>query len=170
MPNLKDYLEITAAFATIVAAFLAIYAIVVKRNELFRGSIYNRQIDELILFRSRLISVWYQLHYMGFWSRSIASQNRTLARFETEQPDDWAAYKKFQEEMLAIYYTCTVGNHWMFPEWFAKPDREFVDALESIAPFTFSKLSEKSASEIVVMQNILLKQISRLDDSIRSRR
>ncbi len=164
---LMDTTAIAASIASVCILFLAFYAVVVKRNELFKGSIYSKQIDELISIRHRIQSIWFQIYYSHFWSLNLISLKRSIVEFQQEQPGQWVAYSKFQDDCRYVFYAFSHGENGLFPNWFKPKDhQDLLAALNRIVPFTFHALSGKTSEEIQVFQNLLLRKISDIDASL----
>jgi len=155
------------AITSLITTVLAFYAIVVKRKELFKGSIYNKQVDELISIRQMLQSILFQVHFTHFWADNIVSLNRSIKDFEQEQPEDWQAYRKFQEECKYIMYAFMSEENGLMPKWFKLNNhKDLVAILKGLEPFTFSALSKKKSDEILTFQNLLLKKIAAIDKAL----
>ena len=165
--TVSNIIGIIANLATILASGVAFYAIVIKRNEIFRGSIYNRQVDELLSVRKKLQDIWFQIHYVHFWSHNIVSLNRSIDEFAKSQPEDWRTYLDFQDKCKYVYYAFSQAENGLFPKWFKpKEHADLVDAFKDFRPFTLHALSKKNGEEIQDYQNLLLKKISAIDDAL----
>lgn len=158
---------LVSAIVSVLSFGLAFWALIVKRKEIFRGSIYNRQIDELLSVRRRLHEVWRQVPQTYFWAQNIKSLDRTLEEFKISQPEDWSAYRKFQTDCEYLFYSFAHPKNGLLPSWYRPgPNNDLAETLRKIAPFTMSRLMNLSQDEIESFQNILLQKISLIDDAL----
>lgn len=163
---LDTLVKITNIFAS-VATVLAVVVAYFKRNELFRGSIYNKQIDALLDLRQRLHRTWYQIYYSHFWAKNITTLNKSLLEFEKEQPRDWLDHQRFQEDCKFILYTFSSEKNGTLPSWFKPANhKDLVAGVEKLMPFTISALASKSSEEVTSFQNLLTEKIRSIDIAI----
>lgn len=147
---------------------LAFYTLIYKRNEVFRNTLQNRQIDELGRLREKLFDVWFDIYYVKGFADNIHKPDRSIVEFQREQPDDWEQYQRYKKNSLAIFYKLGFEEYYLFPSKFdPKALSELRANMEGFAPFTIANLIEKDWEQIKYYQNLLLKSIGYFDKILR---
>ena len=154
METILEYGQKLSPWATMFACGYGFYALIVKRRELFRGSIYNRKIDELLIIRHKLHCIWMSIDSCHNWSKF--SVYKSLLALENDSPEDWETYQNFRKDCGYIFYTFSHENNALLPDWF-KPNthEDLLKSFTEIAPFTLDALSKKNHTDILDFQNFL---------------
>lgn len=160
--------KIAGPIVSLLSFFLAAYVFVWNRDAIFRNTLHNRQIEELLSVRRKLHDVWFQVHSSKFWADNIKSLNRSVKDFQNEQAEDWAKHKKFQDDAIYVLYAFSHKNYCLFPRWIdSNAFEDLLASFKKLAPFTFLPLQKASSDEILQFQDILLRKIEYLDNEIR---
>jgi hypothetical protein len=148
---------------------LAFYTLIVKRNEIFRNTLQNKQIEELGRLRAKLFDVWFNIYHVKGYADNIRTLNGSVADFQKEQPENWEQYQQYKNDSLELFYKLSFENYYLFPPKFERNKvSDLRDEMNKFVPFTIMNLIDKDSEEIKHYQDLLLKTINYFDTVIKN--
>jgi hypothetical protein len=165
MKQINELTSIISNLSTFCLFLLAVWALIFKRNEIFKNNLTNKQIDELLSLRDKLNRIVYDSFDTKFWADNIKSLNRSLLDFQREQPENFKQYRKMQDDLIWLVRMIEMESFHLFPKDFDQQIlKEYGDFLkENIQPFTILKFSDLQINEIEKFQNKTIKLIKYIE-------
>lgn len=162
--TISELLQIADFFAKIgqflfglCGFLLALYAISVKRRDLFRSELAKRQIDELTKIHNDLQSIFFDIYYVRDIQDRLLMMKWSLSDFEKNCPEEYAQYKRYRDTSMALFYKFMSSEYFLLPSWV---DRnvvsQFHEAMKPWSPFTVVATA-RSNDELKTYMNEILK-------------
>ena len=156
--------DLSASFAFLIVLWVA----VIKRKEIFRNHLTNRQIDSLLDLRDKLNRIAYDSYNAKYWADNIVAMNTSLIEFERAQPEDFQQHKKMQYDLIWLNRMIDLENFQLFPNDFdqqkLKIYGEYVK--QNIEPYSMLKFSELTKETVEEFQNKTLELIKYIEGSV----
>lgn len=141
----------------LVTVFLALYAAIFRRREIFRSELQKRQFEELAVIRKQLHEIWFEFSYLPFIRSTMKTMNWNLDQLRDNSSDDWNQVKRYHATSLSLFYKFQSSDYFLVPEWMDKQKgREFYHTMEQYVPFTlFSSTSQTDTNREKYLNEIL---------------
>lgn len=169
MNCLKEITSIVSDLSGFGVLIIALWALIFKRNEIFRNNLTNRQIESLLELRDKLNRITYDSFYAKYWADNIKSLNRSLVDFEREQPEDYKQHKKMQYDLIWLNRMIDQKSFHLFPDDFDESKlTEYGEYLKNhVQPFSILKFSELSQEQVHDFQNKTFTLIKYIEDLVK---
>ena len=152
------------------AMFLGFYTLVYRRNEVFRNSLHNKQVDELDHIRRTLHDVWVTVHQAKIMASLFKTTGMGLDDIREHMHEQWSHCKQYTLKSKELLYKISTPDYYLFPDWLdPKAFTDFYEDVNRFAPFTVSSLNDKADEEIKTYQDLLLRKIGHLDEKLRKK-
>jgi len=150
--SIMRYADILAKFGQFATGLcmlgLSIFAICMKRRDLFRSELTKRRIDELALVRSSLQSIFYDIHFVAASSGMLLTMKWNIDEWKTHDLDGWEQYQRYKKTSTELFYKLTDRNYYLFPDWIDKTKiSAFAVKMKEWAPFTIMATCQHSTKE-----------------------
>lgn len=127
---------------------LAVWAVTIKRKDLFRSELTKKQLEELGKVRTDLQSIFFDFYYIPSISQMMQTMGWNIDALREKDSESWEQYQRYKRTSLDLFYKFSDKNYYLFPEWIDQNKRkQFVVAMEAFAPFTLNATTSKSQPE-----------------------
>ncbi len=152
----------------LLAVTLSIYALSVKRKDIFKSELAKSQFREMGVIRTQLSEIFFDIHFVRGFKSSIEFSGSNLKKFELENPEQWEQYQRYKENSLSLYYKIMTPDYYLIPQWMdSNLIKKHYETMRNFAPFTVHSTGNKSSEEIEGYQNEIIALINHIDFSLR---
>lgn len=168
--TLADFLAKLGQFLFgLCTLFLALWAAIFKRKDLFRTELSKKQLEELDNIRASLQTVFFDLYYIPSIDSTMKSMSWNTDQLKEHDPESHEQLKRYQNTSKDLLYKFNDINYYLFPDWFEKKEREkFANTMKQFIPFTRHATVSKSHAEREAYAIEIIKMKDYLDIGLRN--
>lgn len=152
----------------LITLFLAIYAAILKRKEIFRSELHKKQVGELGEIRDKLQQLLFDFAYIPGIKEDIKTMGWNLSSLKEDSPESWQQYQRFKSNSLELFNKIGNRDYYLFPHWLdTTPLLSLRKQMEKFIPFTLNSVSSKSEENREEFMNGIVQVVNHLDRSLK---